>query len=553
MPDGSGGANFPGVERKLSGSQTTDAELDGDPLPGGVEAAQLLARVRGETNPNRQRRQIYEACAALDAAGIRALLAAIGGKNVVFSSERWLMDALLTRWTEIEPQAAAEYLAQANRYHQMNWFPTVMAMWAQNDPDAAQEWALGCKNPEQRRFAINGILTALAEADPEEAMAFLDDLPVGESRLSYISDLFRIMAQKSPARAAEIAKGLDHRGLQQPAIFTVASVWGQTEPVQALTWLLQNSTTQVDGYWQIENFVGEIAQSWVRTSPREAADFAAALPPGEMRSALIGRLGESWGATDPQAAAKWLTAMPKSAETYRAFDSLIRSWSRREPAQAADFLVAQPAERTRDWLLRSLGDSWAMQDPTAALAWAQKQSAPEIERQIAAQALGQIAAKDFSHVDRYLGQLKTAEARTAAIAAVAGKLGDRDPQAAASWVMQIAQTQEVGRAIESPVMQWTWRDPDAVSGWLNEQPPSAQKDAAVGVFAEELVGKDAPSAATWASTIVDEKARKSCVDAVVTKWAEKDAAAARAWVDGQGFAEARQKELQKMLDRAIGK
>lgn len=516
------------------------------PLPADADVTQILARIRAEKNPNRQRQQLDEMTAALDAPAIQALLAGMGKKFLTGEFERQLFDALMTRWAEIDPRAAAEYAVLQGRKQQLIPLHSVMAVWARSDLAAAKAWTLSKENRQGRGSGINAIVEVLVETDPAEAFAFLEGLPATENLAPYMYGLFETLAQKNPTQAAELAVQIDALALRQAAVLQVAMAWGQTEPGKALAWYYKNQARDADSDLGMNEPIFALAKNWTRIAPEEAAAFAAAQPSGSTRLSLTLHIAMSWGNTDPEATAKWLLTQPINSGTDFAFEALLSSWSGREPAKAGDFVLSQPPGPRRNELLGSLGSLWAESDPTAALAWAQQQNVPEMELRVVAPALGAMAAKDLPNVDRYLAQLKTPEARIAAIQAVSFRNSRQDAPATAQWLTQIAQSQPIGQALDLPISIWARSDPDALGAWLNQQPASTHKDAALGIFSGELAEKDGPAAVAWATSITDAKIRDRRLAEVVGTWAEKDRTAARAWVATQNLTPA---QRQKLLER----
>lgn len=524
-----------------------------------ISPAQMVQRLRAETHPNRRRRELDELCASLDEAQLKRLLAILGPGffsndpfgNVPFEKE--MRRRLIYRWAEIDPTAAADYAAGGSGGRDISAIQDVMQIWATSDIAAATQWAIGAKNQTVRSFGIRALGSALAEADPQAALLFLDELPGTENKSSYIRGMFRNLAQKNPTEAVELAGQLPKGGaLRQIAVEQAASAWGEREPGKALAWYLQNASPPQgrEDEFRFQGLSGSIIAAWVRTAPEEAAAFAAALPLGSSRSVIIRGLGENWGAVDPEAAAAWLDSIPKSEETSKAFEGLIRSWTVIDPSRAAAFVLSQPALRNREEIMGEVGEAWARQDPSAALAWARRQTGPALERLVAAKALAAMAAKDSPNSATYISQLKTAEARTEAIVQVAKLLGWREPERAAKWVMLQPEAQPTGKAIEQPVQSWAYKNSEAVAFWLNQQPAGQRKDMAIGAFAGVLAQTDGGAAAVWANTIADDDLRRQRVQAIVGTWAEKDTAAARAWVLEQGFTATEQQALLEKMEKA---
>ncbi|MEA3209543.1 MAG: hypothetical protein QOE70_2600 [Chthoniobacter sp.] len=514
-----------------------------------ADAVATLRELRESKDPRAQAREMHALCAVLDAPGVTALLAALEQGMIDSPFDRSLVSNLIGRWAELDPRAAADYAAGLDRRHHFSGIYTVMGIWVESDLAAARQWALSARDREAHLYGVNAVAGFIAETDPRAAFAFLKELPPTEDHWFYVSSIFSRLGKKNPALAAELAPEMPTRALRQSAVRETASAWGEKEPGKALAWYLENRSAQADD-WQGEQAVEKLMKKWTLTAPEEAAAFAGALPPGQSRMTLIGKLGQSWGAVDPEAAAHWLQSLPKSSESYRAFDSLIGSWTASDPARAGSFILSQPADRSRDWLLNTLGSNWAESDPAAALAWAREQSDPAIERQVAAEALGAMAAKDLANAGSYFSQLKSPGAQSRAVEVVSNQITRREPERAANWVMEMAAArQPIGRAIEWPVTSWTWRDPEAVGAWLNQQAASATKDAAIGSHAEALAQRNAPAAAAWTVTIGDDALRRKRTKEVITTWAGKDRTAARTWVQQQpSLAAPERQELLETLD-----
>jgi hypothetical protein len=497
---------------------------------------------------------MHAMCASLDAPSLVALLGALQQGVIDSPFEFTLASNLIGRWAEIDPRAAADYAADMDRDHQTSGIYTVLGLWAENDLVAAKQWALRVRDRQAHRHGVSAVAGFIAETDPKAAFAFLEELPPTEDRWFYVSSIFARLGKMNPALAAELAPQMATRALRQNAVRETASAWGEKEPGKALAWYLENRSRQFEG-WQDERMVETLMKEWTRTAPAEAAAFAGALPPGQTRTTIISKLGQGWGAADPEAAARWLQALPNSSESHGAFNSLIGSWTKSDPARAASFILSQPANRSRERLLRTLGSSWSEDDPAAAFAWARQQSDPVIERQVVAEALGAMAAKDLQNASKYLSQLQSPEAQSRAIEVISNYITTREPDRAAKWLMEMsAAGQLIGRTLESPVISWTWRDPEAVGNWLNQQAASAVKDAAVGAHVEALARKDAPAAAAWAVTIGDNTLRQKRTKDVISTWAGKDRAAAQDWVQQQpSIAAAERQELLELLQPSMRK
>ena len=507
------------------------------PLPANA-LMPALERLREERDEHRQLCALDELCASLDAHSARALLEKFRRRPGDDSFDSIIMQGLIGRWAEIDPRAAADFAARMKNDRRGSALYGAVAAWAERDGPAALEWAMSQADRVTRMCAVADILSVLTARDTDVALRFISELPRGENKELHTLLFFGRLAAKNVGQATALAARLSSTDGRNAALREVAQVWAQTDPARALTWFFQNSTSHED--WMMNGVFHE----WVSTAPEDAAGFAAALPPGSARTAVVQNLGTEWGAVDPEAAAQWLRSLPRGAESANAFKGLIRSWTHEQPQRAAEFLLAQTGDRLRDDLLHTLGADWAEQDPAAALAWARTRNEPELEYLIVAPAVAAVAARDPTTAERRVAELKTPKAQTAAIVEIANGMTQRsDPAAAAKWLMDLDSKYAIGTSFHDPMREWARRDRDAAGAWLNEQPAGARKDAALDRYADGLAERDAASAAAWAATIGDGKLRQKRLQAVVTAWADSASAAARAWVAGQHFSAAEQSEL----------
>jgi hypothetical protein len=163
-----------------------------------ADAEATLRELRDTKDPRAQTREIHALCAALDAPGVAALLAALRQGVIDSTFERSLTSNLLGRWAELNPRAAADYAAGMDRRHHISGAYTVMGIWAESDLVAAKQWALRARDRDAHQYGVNAVAGCIAETDPRAALAFLEELPSAEDRSLYVFSLFRQLGKKIP-------------------------------------------------------------------------------------------------------------------------------------------------------------------------------------------------------------------------------------------------------------------------------------------------------------------------------------------------------------------
>ena len=104
--------------------------------------------------------------------------------------------------------------------------------------------------------------------------------------------------------------------------------------------------------------------------PAEAANWATALPSGEMQDAAIRRVAEEYAEDDPVAALDWADTLPQGAGKNRAMRESFSEWARKNPQAAADRLSSMNDSPERDSATYGYATRVAWENPAAAIEWA---------------------------------------------------------------------------------------------------------------------------------------------------------------------------------------
>ena len=105
-------------------------------------------------------------------------------------------------------------------------------------------------------------------------------------------------------------------------------------------------------------------------NPVEAANWATALPSGEMQDTAIRRVAEEYAEDDPVAALDWANTLPQGNGKNRAMRESFSEWARENPQAAADRLGSMSVSPERDSATYGYATRVAWENPTAAIEWA---------------------------------------------------------------------------------------------------------------------------------------------------------------------------------------
>lgn len=217
---------------------------------------------------------------------------------------------------------------------------------------------------------LNDTLTGWAAADPQAAMAALDNLPPelenqrGELTRSVVAGL----ADSNRALAAEMVLRLDQEGNKDaPGLMEIvarealradgtaaASRWSESLPDGPLKGAAMNL----------------IADEFSRREPEAAAAWAQRHASEDYAARAIGRIGGQWALQNPQDAVGWLESLPAGSGQTAGMTAAFNNWEDSDPVAASNYLLSMPSSRLRDTSIRGFANGYAWQNPELSLQWA---------------------------------------------------------------------------------------------------------------------------------------------------------------------------------------
>ncbi|MES2707197.1 MAG: hypothetical protein V4726_11415 [Verrucomicrobiota bacterium] len=236
-----------------------------------------------------------------------------------------------------------------------------------------------------------------------------------------------------------------------------------------------------------------LIETWVATSPVDAADWAGSLPAGNFRDDAMSALMFHWGLAAPAGAAAWMART--GVDDPEAASALAGRWAVTDAASAAIWSEGLPDPVMRHNAIAGVAGAWAEHSPEAAAAW-----------------VTGLPAAD----------------KAAAATTLAAAWAQAAPAAAAAW---LARQKDAGQESQAGALAvlttlWAEQSPGAASKFLNSLPEGPARDAATSQFAVAAAPTAPAEALTWAMNLTDPVQRNQVV-----------ADAAESWYDGapEGF------------------
>jgi hypothetical protein len=181
-------------------------------------------------------------------------------------------------------------------------------------------------------------------------------------------------------------------------------------------------------------------------------------------------------------------------------NALVRIWVGSEPASAAQWAMHLPASETASELLNQVAITWANGDLDSAVHWVDQLPEGDQRKDVVRKAISYEAARINEIV-------------------------------AVNLAMQIPEAQGGDQALDHAVRQWATKTPEAAASWVSQIADKNLRDKLTAAICVEWSAKDPMAAGTLAVTSLNAgRTQNDAVVSIAQRWAKQDFNAAAAWV-----------------------
>jgi hypothetical protein len=281
---------------------------------------------------------------------------------------------------------------------------TALKLWFQNEPEAAQAWALSQKSAQIKTAALKQLVSEWQTIHPDKIPALLTTLPEGLTKWTVQATYAQGLAASDPNAAlsytATVASPIARAGILQETAYHLAKNNNQ----QGALLLLQNlDWTDASDAWKNPTIVaGETQDSPEKPSRAletlklmadknlgEAMHFTETLSDGPLKKQAINAVVSGWPKSSNTELSEWLLQQSDPAlretGTRRLVDNLISDLKPDFDA-AARWAATLPMEETPNGsTLNHIFTQWKMSDPKAAEATLTELQVPPAFREFLSQ------------------------------------------------------------------------------------------------------------------------------------------------------------------------
>jgi hypothetical protein len=245
----------------------------------------------------------------------------------------------------------------------------VVSGWILQEPEAAFDWTL--TQPEGAQFAAEA-MARLAKDDPQLALRLVTNAPK-QIDPAFTEQIYNAII-RSPVEqgryedAKNIIDSVGDRLLRKQLMVDLASTWGRYQPQQAAEWLV----AQPEGNDR-EDAIGNLAYAWAQTDAVAAANFASTLPSGPSRRQALVNAVVVWAEHDIVAASDWLDRFDPQPDNDAAVATIATSHKvvNQNPDVALSWAesIINPEQRVD--AIRQIAQQWGQKNQAAAQQYVQ--------------------------------------------------------------------------------------------------------------------------------------------------------------------------------------
>lgn len=237
------------------------------------------------------------------------------------------LNSALTKWSELEPAAAAKFLDQYPKDREFLGARMMIAQnWAAADPAAALAWAAAQGDGREARISKSGVIAGWWDADPRAAEAYVAehaDTLGFQPVMQIASQLYK----QDPQRAKEWASSLSTVEARRAATTNIAMQMSESDPKAASEW----AATLPDEL-RARTLQGVVSR-WARNDSRAVGEWINGLN-GAVRDEAVTAFSSTLAPSDPTTALTWATTLSDPTRRSTAVDFLVSGWMRRSPNDA---------------------------------------------------------------------------------------------------------------------------------------------------------------------------------------------------------------------------
>lgn len=434
-----------------------------------------------------------------------------------------LLQIILARITEIDPQTAANIAIQAYQNKNHSLLPQAYRHWAKIDIDAAITSANAIKNANQQSTAAQSIISTVSVNDIQRVTEVSKRLGVEVSKDQHVSNALIEKASQDPETAMQDAMKMSAGYERDSALQGIIDTWATQDPQQAFSYVERISDNRIR-----QQLFETVLYRWAEADPKAAYEILQTLPNAGRTSNISYTVFTYLANENPRQALNIIENIPSSRNRMDAYNATIQSWAAEDAQAAATFVAQLDNKQLKQQLAPTVIQYLSTQSPDEALAWARELD-PTGQLYLQNTVVSQIAAENPERALQIALDSQQAVLRQQLIVTVIDNLSYNDPQRAAEMIDQLPNADVNSNTINSVVYNWANNDPDAAMAWVNSKSGQIRDDGLISI-GNQLASVDPDLAASYLPQLAG-PVRESWAQNITYYYSSYDLTEAATWIE----------------------
>ena len=435
----------------------------------------------------------------------------------------FLLQILIARFTELDPQTAANIAKEAYKNKNYTLLPLVYRHWATLDIDTAIESATNINNQYQKNAAAQAVLTTVRANDIQLITDISKRLELASTEEQYVSNALIEKALHNPKAAMQEAIIMVPGNDRDNALQGIADTWASQDPQQAFSYVEQITDNRLR-----QQLLETILYKWAEYDAQAAYEVIQTLPNLGRTSGISYTVFTYLASENPREALNVIENIPSSRNRVDAYNATIQTWAANDARAAANFVAQLDNKQLQQQLAPTVIQYLSSQSPNEALVWAKEQD-PNGQLYLQNTVISQIATENPDKAIQIALSSQQPNLRQQLIVTVIDNLSYNDPARAAGMIDRLPVTDINADVINSVVYNWANSDPDAAMAWVNNKSGSLRNDGLISI-GNQLASVDPDLAASYLPQLSGE-VRESWAQNITYYFSTYDLKEAAIWIE----------------------
>ncbi len=434
-----------------------------------------------------------------------------------------LLQIIIARLTEIDPQTAANIAVEAYQNKNYSLLPQTYRHWAKIDLEAAITSANNIKNINQQSTAAQGVISAINANEVQLVTEVSQRMGVEASKEQYVSIALIEKASQDPDAALQDAMNMATGYERDNALQGIVDTWATQDPQQAFSYVERIADNRIR-----QQLLETVLYRWAETDPQAAYNVLQTLPDTGRTSSISYTVFTFLANENPKQALNIIENIPSARNRVDAYNATIQTWAASDAQAAAAFVAQLDNKQLKQQLAPTVIQYLSTQSPDEALAWAREQD-PSGQLYLQNTVISQMAAENPERALQIALASQQPVLRQQLIVTVIDNLSYNDPERAAGMIDQLPYADVNTDTINSVVYNWANNNPDAAMAWVNSKSGQIRDDGLISI-GSQLASVNPDLAASYLPQLSG-PVRESWAQNITYYYSSYDLTEAATWIE----------------------